>query len=241
MTSRGTDEHRASAFARLFEAVHEGVFIGTLSGQPRSDTTLAANPHLKSMFGFATDETPEYLPTSIALAHGLTRRLAEARKTREIPYLRPDGKSQVTVEYEGDRPVRVDAVRVSVDGSRLEGEYFTSVFDMAVVVRPQQPALAVVEHGVALVDPVLEKARREVDDELILCLSPNHALPGSMKARELPHYSGARLLCRHVGQHVLIGIEKHRLSAPEREAIDLGSHGHTEPPGPSSHERAFPL
>jgi S-adenosylmethionine synthetase len=65
------------------------------------------------VFGFATDETPQYLPTSIALAHGLSRRLAEVRKTRQIPYLRPDGKSQVTVEYEGDRPVRVDTVVIS--------------------------------------------------------------------------------------------------------------------------------
>ncbi|KAF0219117.1 MAG: S-adenosylmethionine [Geobacteraceae bacterium] len=65
------------------------------------------------VFGFATDETPEYLPASIALAHGLARRLAEARKEGDVPYLRPDGKSQVTVEYEGDRPVRVDTVVIS--------------------------------------------------------------------------------------------------------------------------------
>jgi len=65
------------------------------------------------VFGFATDETPEYLPTSIALSHGLARKLSAVRKSNEISYLRPDGKSQVTVEYEGDRPVRVDTVVIS--------------------------------------------------------------------------------------------------------------------------------
>ena len=65
------------------------------------------------MFGYATDETPEYMPMPIYLAHRVTRKLAQARKDREIPYLRPDGKSQVTVEYEGDRPVRVTTVVAS--------------------------------------------------------------------------------------------------------------------------------
>lgn len=69
------------------------------------------------VFGFATDETPELLPAPIALAHGLSRRLAEARKSGLVPFLRPDGKSQVTVEYEGDRPVRVDTVVVSAQHS----------------------------------------------------------------------------------------------------------------------------
>jgi S-adenosylmethionine synthetase len=65
------------------------------------------------VFGYATDETPELMPMPIMLAHRLTKRLADARKSGELPYLRPDGKSQVTVEYSGDKPLRVDAVVVS--------------------------------------------------------------------------------------------------------------------------------
>jgi S-adenosylmethionine synthetase len=84
------------------------------------------------MFGYACEETSELMPLPITLAHGLTRRLSEVRKNRDLPYLRPDGKSQVTVRYEGDRPVGVEKILVSAqhrDGAerRIRGDIIEAV------------------------------------------------------------------------------------------------------------------
>ena len=91
------------------------------------------------MFGYATNENPEYMPTPIALAHKLTRRLSEVRKNGSLDFLRPDGKSQVTVEYDANhKPVRVDAVVVStqhsetVDNRRLRAEVLEQVIQKAI-------------------------------------------------------------------------------------------------------------
>jgi S-adenosylmethionine synthetase len=90
------------------------------------------------MFGYACEETEELMPLPITLAHALTRRLSEVRKNGELAYLRPDGKSQVTVRYEGDRPVAVEKILVSAqhrDG--MEHQIRDDVIEA--VIRPVMP------------------------------------------------------------------------------------------------------
>jgi S-adenosylmethionine synthetase len=103
------------------------------------------------MFGFACSETPELMPLPIALAHRLAARLAMVRKNGQAPYLRPDGKTQVTVEYEGLRPVRLDTVVVSSQHApdiSLDGLLTVDIRDL--VLAPELAALDIDTSGYRL-------------------------------------------------------------------------------------------
>jgi S-adenosylmethionine synthetase len=100
------------------------------------------------MFGYACDETPEFMPLPIALAHRLARRLTEVRKDGTIPYLRPDGKTQVTIEYANGRPVRLDTIVIS--------SQHAADIDIETLLKPD-----VVEH---VVDPILAGLDIAYDD-----------------------------------------------------------------------------
>ena len=104
------------------------------------------------MFGYACDETPELMPMPIMLAHRLMNRLTEMRQKGELKYLRPDAKSQVTVEYDGDRPVRVDTVVVSTqhDESATHGRIEADVVKM---IKSEIPAALIDKKTRFLVNP----------------------------------------------------------------------------------------
>src|SRR5919205_174050 len=103
------------------------------------------------MFGYATDETPELMPLPIALAHRLSRRLSAVRKDGSVPYLRPDGKTQVTVVYEDDRPVGVDTVVVSSQHAEdISIEQLLTPDVQELVVEPELAALGLPTGGYRL-------------------------------------------------------------------------------------------
>lgn len=105
------------------------------------------------MFGFACDETPELMPMPISLAHGLTRKLTEVRKNGTLSYLRPDGKSQVTVEYDGDKVVRVDAVVISTQHAEEISQAQIHEDIMEYVIKPVIPAELLDENTKYFINP----------------------------------------------------------------------------------------
>ncbi|MGW2154243.1 methionine adenosyltransferase [Nonomuraea sp. NPDC001699] len=104
------------------------------------------------MFGYACRETPELMPLPITLAHRLAQRLSDVRKTGKVPYLRPDGKTQVTIEYDGDKPVRLDTVVVSTQHA--------AEIDLKEMLAPD-----IKEH---VVDPVLDGLEIETEGYRLL-------------------------------------------------------------------------
>lgn len=91
------------------------------------------------MFGYACNDTPELMPLPIALAHRITNRLAEARQRGEVDWLRPDGKSQVTVEYDGQKPVRIDTVVVSTQHAPTVSQQQIREYVIDQIVKPLLP------------------------------------------------------------------------------------------------------
>ncbi len=105
------------------------------------------------MFGFAVRETPELMPLPIMMAHKLVRRLTEVRKSNELDFLRPDGKSQVTIEYEGKRPVRASAIVISTQHSPNVSSRDLRDAIIESVIRPVIPAELIDDRTVFHINP----------------------------------------------------------------------------------------
>ncbi|MER5914411.1 methionine adenosyltransferase [Streptomyces sp. NPDC001982] len=99
--------------AQGVDTAYESRVEGAAAGEDLDELDKQGAGDQGLMFGYATDETPTLMPLPIFVAHRLSHRLTEVRKNGTVPYLRPDGKTQVTIEYDGDKPVRLDTVVVS--------------------------------------------------------------------------------------------------------------------------------
>ena len=135
--AQGVDEGYESRV--LHDAAHEDA----IARQGAGDQGL--------MFGYACTDTPELMPLPIALAHRLSRRLATVRKSGAVPYLRPDGKTQVTIEYVGDRAVRLDTVVLSTQhAADIDIETMLTTDIRQQVVEPELAALGIETEGYRL-------------------------------------------------------------------------------------------
>jgi S-adenosylmethionine synthetase len=115
------------------------------------------------MFGFACNETPELMPLPISLAHRIARRLAAVRKTGQLPYLRPDGKTQVTVAYENGRPVGIDTILISTQHTPTIGD-ITNEADVQAKIKEDLWA--------AVVQPVFADVELQPDEQTRLLVNP---------------------------------------------------------------------
>lgn len=115
------------------------------------------------MFGFACNETPELMPLPISLAHRISRRLAAVRKTGDLPYLRPDGKTQVTVAYENGRPVGIDTILISTQHAPTIGDITDEVGVQAKIKE---------DLWAAVVEPVFADVELQPDSETRFLVNP---------------------------------------------------------------------
>ena len=105
------------------------------------------------MFGYACDETPELMPLPISLAHKLAKRLSEVRKSKELPYLRPDGKSQVTIEYEDGIPKRIDTIIIAAQHMEIENMLMLHTDIIEKVIKPIIPVNMIDENTKIHINP----------------------------------------------------------------------------------------
>ncbi|KUN01979.1 S-adenosylmethionine synthetase [Streptomyces yokosukanensis] len=135
--------------AQGVDTAYESRVVGAAGSDERDELDQQGAGDQGLMFGYASDETPTLMPLPIFLAHRLSKRLSEVRKNGTIPYLRPDGKTQVTIEYDGDKAVRLDTVVVSSQhASDIDLESLLAPDIREFVVEPELKAL--LDEGIKL-------------------------------------------------------------------------------------------